>query len=133
MSLTVPCRVSTLNPASRGSGVIMRRALVVSLLFAGAFTLSVVAMLLPIRTHSGANCGSVFVAAGPPANDDSWFSTCAQLREQRRDIYEIPGLLCGIGLVVAGSVTAMSYRNRTLGFVDVVTSDEPHRSSVGAT
>lgn len=95
----------------------MRRATICTLLFAAVAAASVLALFLPIHTPLGENCGNAYFAASPPHNDDSWYSICAELRDQRRGNFTLPVVLAGVGLLVSGTVAVRRHRERELGFV----------------
>jgi hypothetical protein len=95
----------------------MRRTTICTIFCAAATAVSALALFLPIHTPRGENCGSAYVAASPPHNDDSWYSTCANLRDQRRGDFTLPLVLAGAGLLISATLTARRYRERELGFV----------------
>lgn len=94
----------------------MRRTLVATAICAVALSACLAALLMPIRTPLGESCGNAYDAAAPPANDDSWYSTCADLRELRRDNFTLPAVLAGLGLLVSGGLAARRRRELVLGF-----------------
>jgi hypothetical protein len=94
----------------------MRRGIVSTVACAAMLAGCVVALVLPMHTPLGENCGSAYFAAPPPANDDSWFSTCANLRETRRGDFTLPAVLAGLSLFVSGGLLVRRYRDCRLGF-----------------
>ena len=95
----------------------MRRVAMCTLFCAAVVAASVLALLLPIHTPLGESCGNAYFAARPPVNDDSWYSTCANLREERRGNFTLPLVLAGTGLVISATVTTRRYRERELGLL----------------
>jgi len=64
----------------------------------------------------GENCGSAYFAAAPPGDDDSWYSTCADLRDRRRGDFTLPAVLSAAALIVSGSLAVRRHRELVLGF-----------------
>lgn len=94
----------------------MRSTAACTIACTAALVAFVLALVLPIHTRFGESCGSAYIAASPPPNDDSWFSTCAELRDARRGDFTLPALLAGLGLLASGTLTVRRYRDRVLGF-----------------
>jgi hypothetical protein len=93
----------------------MRRTLLATAICLAALSACLVALLVPIHTWRGESCGTAYVAGSPPVNDDSWYSTCAELRDQRRGNFTLPAVLASMGVLVCGGLAVRRRRELTLG------------------
>ena len=94
----------------------MRRTVAATAISAVVLAVCLLALLLPIHTSRGHSCGNAYAAASPPVNDDSWYSTCADLRDQRRGDFTLPAVLASFGLLVCGGLALRRGRELALGF-----------------